>query len=133
MKELFTLGVLLAFCGPVAVHGLGFWLRPSPPPEAGPVIVGSGPEYDLRREVSRIARAAEENKRWLDHSLSFTQGALSCMCVGAGLLIVVLSVKIGKLESLVEGLRRQLTAKLVGKDRREAHGIRPVGDSVSID
>jgi hypothetical protein len=111
MRGLFTLGVLLAFCGPAAVHWLSFWLSPSPPPDPGPVIVGSGPEYDLRREVSRIGRAAEENKRWLDHSLSFTRGAFSCVCVGAGLLLVFLSVKIGKLESRVEGLRGQLAAR----------------------
>src|SRR5262245_11161974 len=126
MRGLFTLGVLLAFCGPAVVHWLSWWLSPSPPPDAEPVIGGHGPEHDLRRDVSRLRRASEEHKRWLDHALSFTRGALSCLCVGAGCLLVFLSVKIGKLESRVEGLRAQLAARGGGEGPTgTAHGNGP--------
>jgi hypothetical protein len=129
MRGLFTLGVLLALCGPAAVHCLSLWLSPSPPPDPEPVISGEGPEYDLRREVARLRRASEEHKRWLDHSLSFTRGALSCVCVGAGCLLVFLSVKIAKLESRVEGLQTQVVARGGAEPTGTAHGQGPAVDT----
>jgi hypothetical protein len=127
MRGLFTLGILLAFFGPAAVHGLSWWLSPSPPPDSEPVIVGHGQEHDLRREVARLCRASEERKRWLDYSLSFTRGALSCVCVGAGCLLVFLSVKIERLLSRVEGLRAQVATRGGAEPAGVAHGHGPAG------